>query len=755
MILGSVNVANIADFTDSDNDWNDQAYIDDTTNAALDIHWGTDQIIKYWRDVHDRQSFDNNYGKITSYFHYGVKYGGAFWSSQAKSMFYGDGSQDGQGFNALASIDVAAHEIAHGVCDFTAALVYKRESGALNEGFSDIWGACIDNYINNNFETLNKTPFKIADEIVETPNRDCLRDMAFPKRWQQPDFYKDEAANFWFDVNVENCPVPLSPPNPFSNDACGVHINSGVLNKWFYLITDGDTITNARGEFYTIDSMGFDKAERIAYYTEMILTPNSGFEAARIASFNAVQILASSPNTLGITLADTSNIAKAWRAVGVTTDSIYNMSNTPIFASNSFNAIEVGKRGYIWAGTSNNGVYKYNGRAWQKAPVLLNHNISQILPDRDGGIWIAQFGRTGAQAIQGGIGHFADTSFTYVQYGETEGLPTRNVRGIYVNNNLDLLPNQKLKRIWAACFADLTVGVSRPGCVVFGKEVPVPPVSFNKQKNGVNQNNGFCLSVAGNKGEVWSFASSNSSFGGGQILRYRTADTTYLGFIDTTNNNAFRSGFNVKAMYYDTAARRWWIGLTTGGLVVMDSATNTWSSINFPDAFPPGTIINNNAITGDTRGNIYIGTTNGYVFFGSADRAVPTNPLNPAQYKRYTTADGLPSNNVRGVAIDYRASRVLLATDNGIAFRHILCPECINSGPKYSVMPGDWSNPGIWAGGQVPGENTNVVINHTISVTQNAVCNSVKVLPGGSVSVSSGVRLSIESLNYNSTICGW
>ncbi|MBL0357914.1 MAG: M4 family metallopeptidase [Chitinophagaceae bacterium] len=326
-LVNAIN-SDITDFTDNDNDWNEPAYGNDTTNAALDIHWGIEQIIKYWRDVHNRNSFDNNFSAIKNYFHYGIRYGGAFWSSQAKSMFYGDGSQDSQGFNALASIDVTGHELAHGVCDFTAALVYKRESGALNEGFSDIWGACIDNYINKNFETLNKTPFKIADEIVETPGRDCLRDMQKPKRWAQPDCYKDVAHN-WFDVNVENCPTPISPGNAGNNDDCGVHANSGVLNKWFYLITEGDTMTNVYNDFYTVDSLGFDKSERIAYYTEMILTPNSGYEAARIASMNAVQILAASPNTLGITLADTAVLATARRAVGVTTDSIYNMANTP------------------------------------------------------------------------------------------------------------------------------------------------------------------------------------------------------------------------------------------------------------------------------------------------------------------------------------------------------------------------------------------------------------------------------------------
>jgi Zn-dependent metalloprotease len=746
--IPNITPADITDFTDNNNIWDEPSYQADTTNAALDIHWGIEQVIDYWWKVHNRKSYDNNNGEIFSFFHYGVRFGGAFWNGQGKSMFYGDGSQNGQGFNALTSVDVTAHEVGHGICDFTAGLVYRRESGALNEGFSDIWAACVDNYVNITYNNVFKDPFRIADEIVEVPNRDCLRDMTDPKAWGQPDTYKDK-DHFWFDVNVENCPVPIHQDSAFGNDFCGVHVNSGVLNKWFHLITEGQqNFINGNGETYTIDPMGFAKTEKIAFYTEMILTPNAGFEAAKIASINAVQILAASPNTLGITLADTVNIIKAWRAVGVYTDSIYNTSNTPIFASNIFTSIATGQRGFIWAGTSNNGLYKYDGKSWRKSPTLTNHNISQILPDRDGGIWIAQFGRTGAQAILGGIGYYQDTSFTYQQFGTAEGLPTRNVRGIFINNDLPVSPAQKFKRVWAACFADLDVGVSRPGSVVFGKEAPVAPIYFSKQKNGVNQQNGFCLGIAGNKYEIWTFASSNSTTGGGQILRYRTVDTAYLGFIDNTNQPVFTAGFNVKALYYDDVKKRWWIGLTTGGIVVLDSATNTWSSINFNTVFPVGTIVNNNAITGDTKGNIYIGTTNGMVFFGSQNSSVVSSPTDVTQYKLYTTADGLPSNNVRGIAIDYRANRLLIATENGIAFRHTLCKECINTGPVFSIMPGNWSNPGIWASGQVPGIGSNVIVKHPVVVTQDANCNSLKVQGNGKVTVNAGTKLNVEAGDY-------
>lgn len=734
--------ADVTEFIDADADWGETEYTD-TTSAAVAVHWGTEKILDYWWETHARKSLDNDNMGVASCVHYDQRYPNAFWNGSA--IFYGDGTQDAAYMNAVVSIDISAHELGHAICQFTSNLVYKRESGALNEGFSDIWGACIDNYINKNFAGFNKKPFLIGDEIMQN-GREALRDLAAPTNFLQPDTYQDIQGN-WFDANVENCPVPIHSDSAFGNDFCGVHDNSGVLNKWFYLITNGEQgFMNGFGETYDIDSMGFDKTERIAYYTEMILTPNSGYEAARIASLNAVLVLASSPNTLGITAADTININKAWKAVGVTTDSIYNIANTPIFASNAFTSIGVGQRGYIWAGTSNNGLYKYNGREWQKAGVLLNHNIAQILPDRDGGIWIAQYGRTGTQALSGGIGYFPDTSFsTFQMFANSDGVPTRNIKSIFINNELSFV--HKYQRVWAACFADVTSGNNRPGAVTRGLETPVPPQTFDKIESGVYQVNGFCQTIGGNKDEVWVYANSNTSTGLSQLLRYRTSDTTFLGFIDNSNTPVLTTNFVAKAIYYDDVKQRWWIGLQNGGMLVRDSVTHSWMTVNFPAIFPAGTIVSNNAITGDTRGNIYIGTNNGYIFFGTPGANNPLlNPLDESLYKRYTrAADGLPSDTVRAIAIDYRAGRLLLATENGIAFRYTLCKECINTGPVYTITPGNWSNPGIWAGGKAPGLNSNVIVRHAVTVTEDANCNSLKTQNGGSVTVNTGVNLNIES----------
>jgi Zn-dependent metalloprotease len=742
----------ITDFTDADNDWSDGSYIADTTNAALDIHWGIEQVIDYWWKIHDRKSYDNNNAKIISIFHYGAQHKGAFWNKEA--MFYGDGTQDGKDWNAVTSVDITGHELSHAVCDFTAGLVYKRESGALNEGFSDIWGACIDNYVNKKYPGMAKKPFLIGEEIMEDPGTHCIRDMAEPLSRLQPDTYKDN-NNFWFDTNVEYCPYPInSEDSVFGNDYCGVHVNSGVLNKWFYLIAHGDSGINTKNYHYKVDSMGFEKAEKIAFYTEMILTPNSGFEAARIASLNAIQILATDFNNGGVEIADTANVIKAWKAVGVITDSIYNMANTPVFKSNIFNSIGVGKYGTIWAGSvDTSGLYKFNDGVWQRT-TLTRTNVTDIKTDRNGGIWVAQSGRTGAQALGGGLNYFKDSSNAFQFFSTIEGLPTRNARSLYIDNTILL---DTFKRVWIATYADITGGTSRSGSAARGLKSPVtiPTNYFRKMLPGIGTYYGFCQTIAGNDSEVWVYCDQNrfdtaKGHWVSQIIRYRTTDTAYLGMYDSSNTLLPRT-FQAKAMYYDSVYKKWWLGMFTGGIYTYTPATSTWNQINFTTIFPAGTIVNNNAITGDTRGNIYIGTSKGYVYFGSPNSSVVLNPLDSAQYKRYTMADGLPSNNVKGIAIDYRANRILMATDSGIVFKYLLCKDCVNTGPAYSVLPGNWVNPGIWAGGKVPGVNSNVIVKHPIVITSDANCNSLKLEGTGKITVNAGIKLNIEGLEYKAT----
>jgi len=298
----------------------DEAFNDD---YALDAHWGAEMVYDYWKNVHNRLSFDNLNSAIKSYVHYGPAYDNAFWNGSV--MTYGDGSGTlATGFKPLTSLDVCAHEIGHGICSFTSDLVYESESGAMNEALSDIWAACVERYVNVNVDpTLPYFPFQVGEQIAA--DNIGLRRMDNPKAKSNPDTY---GGQYWSN--------PVCTPT-LANDQCGVHNNSGVLNKWFYLLVQGPgTTTGSPG--YTDDGIadngavinggnnygalgpsgtgeflgiGFAKAEAITYLMEQLLTPNATFAQARLASISAVRAL------YGECSQEERSVTDAWFAVNV------------------------------------------------------------------------------------------------------------------------------------------------------------------------------------------------------------------------------------------------------------------------------------------------------------------------------------------------------------------------------------------------------------------------------------------------------
>ncbi len=107
-------------------------------------------VYDYWKKRHGRASYDNKNAAIKSYVHYGPAYDNAFWNGS--TMTYGDGSGTSNprgGFRPLVSLDVCGHEIGHGVCSNTSDLVYRGESGAMNEGLSDIWAAAVEHFVDD------------------------------------------------------------------------------------------------------------------------------------------------------------------------------------------------------------------------------------------------------------------------------------------------------------------------------------------------------------------------------------------------------------------------------------------------------------------------------------------------------------------------------------------------------------------------------------------------------------------------------
>lgn len=277
------------DFTDNDNNWTDAEYNNAAKdNGALDAHWGAERTYDFWSEVFGRNSYDDNGGIIRSYVHFGTNYNNAGWNGFA--MSYGDGSS----FDILTSIDVCGHEIGHAVCTYTANLVYQNESGAMNEGFSDIWGACIEHYgrTGNLSNPISNNVWLIGEDLTTSG----LRSMQNPNSNNAPDTY---LGTYWYTGAADNG---------------GVHTNSGVLNHWFYILTVGETGTNnaPSPDSYSVTGIGMEKASEIAYLAERdYLTPNATYEEARTATIAVANHLycANSPEAIAVT--------NAWFAVNV------------------------------------------------------------------------------------------------------------------------------------------------------------------------------------------------------------------------------------------------------------------------------------------------------------------------------------------------------------------------------------------------------------------------------------------------------
>ena len=268
------------------NGTNYSAATDFTSNSAtswsdatgIQAHYGAEKTHAYFLSNHNRNSFNGNGATINSYVHYSNNYVNAFWDGSR--MTYGDGNAT---YSPLVSLDIVGHEITHGVTNYSANLVYSYESGALNESFSDIFGEAIENYATGSNNWL------MGSEIGA-----AFRSMSNPNVYGDPDTYQ---GTYWYTG---------------SGDNGGVHYNSGVQNKWFYILSQGETGTNDFGSSYAVTGIGISDAAKIAYRNLTVyLSSNSQYADARAGAIQAAVDLfgAGSPEVIATT--------NAWYAVGV------------------------------------------------------------------------------------------------------------------------------------------------------------------------------------------------------------------------------------------------------------------------------------------------------------------------------------------------------------------------------------------------------------------------------------------------------
>ncbi|MEV5167760.1 M4 family metallopeptidase [Streptomyces werraensis] len=277
-------------FSGSDDVWGDGTP-SNAESAGADAHYGAALTWDYYKNVHGRSGIRGDGVGAYSRVHYGNNYVNAFWSDSCFCMTYGDGSGN---VNPLTSIDVAAHEMSHGLTSATAGLVYSGESGGLNEATSDIFGATVEFYANNSSDVGD---YLIGEEIDINGDGTPLRYMDKPSK-------DGRSKDSWYS----------------GIGSIDVHYSSGVANHFFYLLSEGSGTKTINGVTYDsptsdglpVTGIGRAKAEKIwfrALTTKFTSTTN--YAAARTGT------LAATGELYGTDSAEYKAVQDAWAAVNV------------------------------------------------------------------------------------------------------------------------------------------------------------------------------------------------------------------------------------------------------------------------------------------------------------------------------------------------------------------------------------------------------------------------------------------------------
>jgi len=274
-------------FADSDNIWGNNATSDRATVAA-DAHYGVATTWDYYKNEHGRNGIFNDGKGVKSYVHVGTNWINAAW--YANAMYYGDG---GSGYLPLVSLDVAGHEMSHGVNQAEANLAYSNDSGGLNEANSDIMGTMVEFYANN---ASDPGDYKIGEELNTNPLR------------------------YMYDPNLDgNASYDCYPAGGLGG--VDPHYSSGPANHFFYMLAEGTTSltkTCAPGDSKNATGSGSlagigRTAAAAIWYTAIrdYMTSATTYPGARTATLQAATAL------YGAGSAQYNAVAAAWSAINV------------------------------------------------------------------------------------------------------------------------------------------------------------------------------------------------------------------------------------------------------------------------------------------------------------------------------------------------------------------------------------------------------------------------------------------------------
>jgi Zn-dependent metalloprotease len=267
---------------------------DVAVNEAYD---GAGATYDLYSDIYGRDSINGTGLPLDSTVHYDKNYDNAFWNGQ--QMVYGDG--DGTLFNRFTiSIDVIGHELTHGVTQFTANLIYSAQSGALNESISDVFGSLVKQRALG--QTAAQADWLIGQGLLAPGvNGVALRSMKAPgTAYNDPVLGKDPQ------------PAHMKDYQNVSYDNGGVHINSGIPNRAFYLVA------------VEIGGSAWEKAGQIWYKTlTEKLRASSDFQQAANLTVQAAGEL------YGANSLEQQAVRKGWSEVGITAGDVPTPTPTP------------------------------------------------------------------------------------------------------------------------------------------------------------------------------------------------------------------------------------------------------------------------------------------------------------------------------------------------------------------------------------------------------------------------------------------
>ncbi|TSB31773.1 M4 family metallopeptidase, partial [Streptomyces benahoarensis] len=277
-------------FTNSTDTWGNGTPQNAET-AAADAAYGAAETWDYYKEVHGRTGINGDGVAAYSRVHYGNSYVNAFWDDSCFCMTYGDGSGNAA---PLTALDVAGHEMSHGVTAATAGLIYSGESGGLNEATSDIFGTAVEFYSNT---AEDPGDYLIGEKINIYGDGEPLRYMDKPS--------KDGASADYWSSTVGNKDV---------------HYSSGVANHFFYLLSEGSGAKDVNGVHYdsptydgkSVPGIGRKNAEKVWFKAlSQYMTSSTNYAAARTATLKAAADL------FGQGSATYNTVANTWAAVNV------------------------------------------------------------------------------------------------------------------------------------------------------------------------------------------------------------------------------------------------------------------------------------------------------------------------------------------------------------------------------------------------------------------------------------------------------